>query len=178
VVGPEPGLAKLLPGKLFSPTTVGGYYDENRRGMSIEPELTAELGPERIERRQPGRLLRVRLSAKNDESGVRSRFIATNLVSIRAVWSRFGNEDAACASRSLNLWRARLQFLINRNSKMLPNQEFGHFEVVVSLPEPSRIVALDREFPTKRERDQHEHQEEGEEPPKRGRIAHVSHLAR
>jgi hypothetical protein len=40
---PKPGLAKLLPGKLFSPTTVGGYYDENGRGMSIEPEFTAEL---------------------------------------------------------------------------------------------------------------------------------------
>jgi hypothetical protein len=37
---------------------------------------------------------------------------------------------------------------------------------------------LDRQFPSKRERDQHEQQEKGKEPPKRGGIAHVSHLAR
>jgi hypothetical protein len=38
-------LAKLVPRKLFSPTILGRYYDENRRGMGVEPQLTAELGP-------------------------------------------------------------------------------------------------------------------------------------
>src|SRR6266511_1479879 len=38
-------LAKLVPGKLFSPTALGRYYHKNRRGMSVEAKLTAELGP-------------------------------------------------------------------------------------------------------------------------------------
>jgi hypothetical protein len=61
---------------------------------------------------------------------------------------------------------------------MLPIQKFGNFKVVVSLPEPARMSTLDRHFPTKGEGTQYQQQEEGEEPPKRGRIAHVSHLAR
>jgi hypothetical protein len=78
----------------------------------------------------------------------------------------------------LNFWHARFEFLINRNDEMLPNQEFGHSEVVFSFPEPFRIVALDRQLPANRDRDQYEQEEEGKQPPKRGGIAHVSHLAR
>jgi hypothetical protein len=78
----------------------------------------------------------------------------------------------------LNLWLPHLQLFSNRHAKALTSEEIRDFKVVVSLSEPVRTVALDRQFPSKRERDQHEQQEKGKEPPKRGGIAHVSHLAR
>ena len=171
-------LAKLVPGKLFSPTALGRYYHKNRRGIGFEPQLASELGPQPVRHCQPRRLFRVGPSAKNDENGVRSRCIANKPVSIRAVCSRFSNEDPTRTGCSLNRWRAGLQFFRNFNGEALASQEFGDFEVVVSLLKPARIITLDRQFPSKRERNQHEQQEEGEEPPKRGRIAHVSHLAR
>jgi hypothetical protein len=172
-------LAKLMPGKLFSPTALGRYYHKNRRGMGFEPQLASELGPQPVQHCQPGRLFRVGPSAKNDKNDVRSRCRATTKpVSIRAVWSRFSNEDPTPTGCSLNRWRAGLQFFRNFNGEALASQEFGDFEVVVSLLKPARIITLDRQFPSKRERHQHEQQEEGEEPPKRGRRAHVSHLAR
>jgi hypothetical protein len=138
-------LAKLMPGKLFSSTTLGRYYHKNRPGMGFEPQLASELGPQPVQHCQPGRLFRVGPSAKNDKNDVRSRCRATTKpVSIRAVWSRFSNEDPTRTGCSLNRWRAGLQFFRNFNGEALASQEFGDFEVVVSLLKPARISTLDR----------------------------------
>ena len=146
--------------------------------MDLKPKLALELGPQIIERCQPRWLFRVNPSAKNDENGVFRRCTGANPVAIRAFRTNFDNEDAARTRCPLNNWLLILHFFRNRNGEALANQEFGGFEVGVFLCEAARIASLHRQFPTERERDQQEQQENGEKPPKRGRIAHVSHLAR
>ena len=141
--------------------------------MSLQSKLVLELSPQRVECRQPGWLFSVNPSAKNNENSIRSGCVAANVIAIRPGVTGFGNEDSARPPCRADPWRPFLQFVSNHNRKVLSNQDFGDLAIGDFVFELATIPQLHRQFPAERKRKQQE-----DEPSKRARIVHVSHLAR
>ena len=167
-------LAELVPRQSFSITALRRYDHKNWGSLSLQPKLAPEPGPQIVECRQPGWLFSVNPSAENDEDVVRSCCIAANHIAIRPVRRRFGNEDSARPALSRESLASLLPVCQQSQPKSAVEpgirQPCDRRSSSLSSPGLPDCTASFQPSVSGSSRE--------DEPSKRGRIAHVSHLAR